>query len=209
MSDEIPEIDASEALSEREQREAVFRSMFGGQSYDAIAEELGVGSSTVGRVVRSYRSITGDGRVALEEWLIEEFDGVEGVDPDAEVDVDSEDAQSGAEPSESEDGPSVADDDGASEADEEVPLDGVDAEEVLRELQEEAEADEGDEDELGDLDSEILELVERGASPSEAVDYVATQIDGRTQTDWAESRGLSGHQSVGRNARRGEEFADG
>jgi hypothetical protein len=38
-------------------------------------------------------------------------------------------------------------------------------------------------------------------TPAEAVDYVAVKIEGYTQEEWAEERGLGGHQSIGQNVR--------
>jgi hypothetical protein len=38
-------------------------------------------------------------------------------------------------------------------------------------------------------------------TPAEAVDYVAVNIEGYTQEEWAEKRDLGGHQSVGQNVR--------
>ena len=37
----------------------------------------------------------------------------------------------------------------------------------------------------------ILELVERGLSPAEAVDYQAVTENGMTQTEWADRRGVA------------------
>jgi hypothetical protein len=42
-------------------------------------------------------------------------------------------------------------------------------------------------------------------TPAEAVDYHAVEVEGYTQTEWAEKRGLDGHQSVGRNVRNARE----
>ncbi len=56
----------------------------------------------------------------------------------------------------------------------------------------------------------LLEYVEYGLTPAEAVDYYATEIEGFTQEEWAELRGLEGHQSVGRNVRVArEKIGDG
>jgi hypothetical protein len=44
-------------------------------------------------------------------------------------------------------------------------------------------------------------VVQFEMTPAEAVDYHAVEIDGHTQSEWAERRGLDGHQSVGRNVR--------
>jgi len=50
--------------------------------------------------------------------------------------------------------------------------------------------------------NEILTMVaERGLSAAEAVDYLAVDVEGRTQKAWSSERGLEGHQSVGRNVR--------
>lgn len=49
---------------------------------------------------------------------------------------------------------------------------------------------------------DVIEMVEKfGMTPAEATDYHAVKIKGYTQREWAEKRGLSGHQSVGRNVR--------
>lgn len=56
----------------------------------------------------------------------------------------------------------------------------------------------------------LLEYVEYGLTPAEAVDYYATEIEGFTQEEWAALRRLEGHQSVGRNVRVArEKIGDG
>lgn len=52
---------------------------------------------------------------------------------------------------------------------------------------------------------EIEELLRAGLSTAEAVDYLAVERWGHTQTGWADVRGLDGHQSVGRNVRAARE----
>lgn len=51
----------------------------------------------------------------------------------------------------------------------------------------------------------VVEMVEKfGMTPAEATDYHAVEVKGHTQTEWAEKRGLDGHQSVGRNVREAQ-----
>jgi hypothetical protein len=53
--------------------------------------------------------------------------------------------------------------------------------------------------------NEMAELIGAGLSPAEAVDYYAVEEQGLTQTEWAQTRGLDGHQSVSRNVNKARE----
>jgi len=57
----------------------------------------------------------------------------------------------------------------------------------------------------GEFESPVMNLVAKGLTPAQAVDYHATITVGLTQEEWADRRDLGRHQSVGRNARAAEE----
>ncbi len=57
-----------------------------------------------------------------------------------------------------------------------------------------------DSDETDAFD-ELRELLERGLSASEAIDYYATEVRDYSQTDWADVRGKS-RQAVNKNVRQ-------
>lgn len=47
-----------------------------------------------------------------------------------------------------------------------------------------------------------------GLTPAEAVDFYAVALEGYTQREWSDERGLEGHQSVGRNVREARKKLD-
>jgi DNA-directed RNA polymerase specialized sigma24 family protein len=78
MNDAIADADSDELnvtniLDNKQERELVWRRVFIGQSQREVATEMNVGKGTVSKVLREYRSIN-DGD--LERRIISEFDGV-------------------------------------------------------------------------------------------------------------------------------------
>lgn len=68
--DSGPTLDATTILTEREEREAVYRHVFMGQTMADVGEELDVSGSTVSNIVQAYKSHTG---TELEKSILEQF----------------------------------------------------------------------------------------------------------------------------------------
>lgn len=67
------ELNATSVLSNKEERELVWRRVFIGQSQREVAKDMDIGKGTVSKVLSEYRSIN-DGD--LEQGIINEFEGV-------------------------------------------------------------------------------------------------------------------------------------
>lgn len=70
----VTELDATTVLTEREEREAVYRHVFMGQTYRDIGDILGVSHGTIGTVMDAYKSASGTG---LETSILNQFTDVE------------------------------------------------------------------------------------------------------------------------------------
>ncbi len=71
-----PTISETNTLTEEQEREIAARSVFGGESQRSIAEDYPLGPSAIGRVIRSYKDITGEEREELETILLGQYDYV-------------------------------------------------------------------------------------------------------------------------------------